>query len=61
LAIKRLSSREEIVRVKGRWWGGGDAIEVAVDAGVEGIKGDSGLVMNPSSSVLFIVIIVGMR
>jgi hypothetical protein len=55
LAIRRLSSREEIVRVDGRWRGGGEATEVVVDAGVGGIKEDSGLVMNPSPSALLII------
>ena len=55
-AIRRDSSREDICRVEGAGWGGGEAMEVIVDAGVEGINEDSGLLTNPPPSELIIAL-----
>jgi hypothetical protein len=49
LAISRLSCLEEIIRFE-RVGGAGEAMDVTVDAGVDGTNEDSGLVMNPSLS-----------
>jgi hypothetical protein len=52
--MRRLSSREEIDQ-GGAELAGGEARVVAVDAGVEGMKGDSGLVTKPPAPSLLIV------
>ena len=54
LEMRRLSSREEIER-GGADSAGGEARVVAVDAGVEGTKDDSGLVTKPPAASLVIV------